>query len=521
MPCREKIVPVILILLLFSFTFTAPFVMGETEPGDRPLIGEDDDYRKEVEVGGKTTFNWTVYKNVEENFAVRVRAEGFGDSEKRVSPDFFILDEEEKYRVVSLKVELPTVPDERVKEGEVHFSFRRLGDEDTITETKNATIDVTGLPPVGEENTIVGGFENPLPPPLDGPLGAFLLNLLIWFLIALGTFLVVTPILSKLAKRSKTDLDEVLVKMVRRPLLVFIFIYGVIHSLLRLDIPFDLRATLYQVYSLIALLIGMYVAYKILNAVLKEIAAQRGGLKSPFGSILKPIFEQIGLVIILLGGLVIGLSIIGIQVTAILAGAGVFGLVIAFAAQDTLSNFFSGMHLLLDRPFTVGDVLLLESGEYCKVEDVGMRSTKLYNIRDHEMIVLPNNSIANQMIVNVAEPDPKIRVLVNVGVAYGSDIEKVKEILYDVLGEHDDVIIDEEYEPVVRFNEFADSSLEFNVRFWVDHYLKQWEVASAIRDRIDKEFREANVTIPFPQRTVWMKEQKKEEESEKKSKKDN
>ncbi len=156
--------------------------------------------------------------------------------------------------------------------------------------------------------------------------------------------------------------------------------------------------------------------------------------------------------------------------------------------------------------------LELESGEYCRVENVGMRSTKLYNIRDHEMIILPNNSIANQKIKNLAEPDEKKRVAVNVGVAYGSDIERVKDILHEVLNEQDNVIDEEGFKPVVRFSDFADSSLEFNLWFWIDDYLEQWTVTSEIRNRIDQEFREAEVTIPFPQRTVWMKSEEDKED---------
>jgi len=486
----------------------ASFSLENTEAESRPNIGEDDDYVKEVEVGEKATFNWTVYRNASEDFAVRVSVHGFEDAEKSVSPDFFVLDEEEKYKIVSLTVELPMYPAEREKEGGVSFSFRRLGeDEPYLVESRNASIDITGLPPVGEENTIVGGFENPLPAPLDGPRGAFLLNLLIWLSIGLASFFLVTPFLHRLAKKTKTDLDELLVKMIRRPLLAFIFLYGFIHSLLRLDLPFEMKATLYQTYSLVALFIGAYVVYRIFDGVLEEISFKRGGESSPFAKVLKPIFEKLAMMVILLAISVIGLTILGVEVTALLAGAGVLGLVIAFAAQDTLSNFFSGMHLLLDRPFTIGDVLELESGEYCRVVNVGMRSTKLYNLRDHEMIVLPNNSIANQKIKNLAEPDKKKRIAVNVGVAYGSDIERVKEILYEVLEDTEHIITDEEnLKPVVRFNEFADSSLEFNLRFWIDDYLEQWDVASKIRNKIDEEFRDAEVTIPFPQRTVWLKE---------------
>lgn len=498
------------VVSLLIFGTTVPFSIGSVE--SQPIVGEDDQYVKEVEMGGRATFNWTVYQNISEEIAVRVSVEGFEESETSISPNFFILDEDERYMVVTLTVELPRYPEARVSQGEVTFSFRRLHEEEPFFEdTKSARINIIGFPPVEDADTIIGGYRNPLPPPLDGPVGAFLINILIWFAIAIIVFFIVTPFLHKLTKKTESDLDRLMLKMIRRPLLLFILLYGFIHSFVRLDIPFEVRASLYQIYSLTVLAIGIYVAYKILDGVLNEIAIRRGGETSPFGRVLKPVFEKAGIIIILLTGLMIGFRILGVQVTALLAGAGVLGLVVAFAAQDTLSNFFSGVHLLLDRPFTIGDVLELESGEYCRVENVGMRSTKLYNIRDHEMIVLPNNSIANQKIKNLAEPDRKKRVLVNVGVAYGSDIERVKEILNEILEEQDSVITEEGFKPVVRFSDFADSSLDFNIRFWIDDYLKQWDVASAIRDKIDQEFRKAKVTIPFPQRTVWMKNEEQDD----------
>ncbi len=477
----------------------------------QPVVGEyDAPYERTVDRGEKTTFSWTIEKNDHPDYTVRIDTEGFEGLDIQLDPEEnFILVED---KIVTLTVEVPSFPEYDKIDGTVIFLFGREGDITLDPVEKDVTVYVGDIPDAAEANTIVGGFRNPLPSPLDGPIGAFLLNLLIWFAIGMIVFFVVTPFLHQLTKKTETDLDRLMIKMIRRPLLIFIFLYGFIHSLLRLDIPFEIRATLYQIYSLLALAIGVYVAYQILDGVLDEISLRRGGESSAFGRVLKPVFEKAGLVIILLGGLVIGLRILGIQVTALLAGAGVLGLVIAFAAQDTLSNFFSGVHLLLDRPFTIGDVLELESGEYCRVENVGMRSTKLYNIRDHEMIILPNNAIANQKIKNLAEPDRKKRVLVNVGVAYGSDIERVKEILHEVLEEQDSVITEEGFEPVVRFSDFADSSLDFNLRFWIDDYLKQWDVASSIRDRIDQEFREAEVTIPFPQRTVWMKNEENQKD---------
>jgi small-conductance mechanosensitive channel len=285
---------------------------------------------------------------------------------------------------------------------------------------------------------------------------------------------------------------------------------------MKLDISIGLIASLNSIYMIILVFIVIYMAYRIFDEILEELTIKKGGRFSTFGTVLKPMFRKIGLTVIFIGGVIFGLSSIGIDVTALLAGAGVAGLVIAFAAQDTLSNFFSGIHLLLDRPFRIGDIILLETGEYCRVENVGMRSTKLYSLFDHELIILPNNNVANQKIINIVKPDTRIRKTIDVGVAYGSNLDTVKKILMDVAMNHEKVVHEPGFEPVVRFTGFGDSSLNFILLVWIDDVMKQWGVLSDLRSSIDDEFKKENITIPFPQRTIWLNTVKKQKQSSKK-----
>lgn len=494
---RMSVVFFVILLLLLSFAF-----IQFNAHAEQLIVGEDDIYTKDVEIGESDVFRWTVYKNTTIDYAVTVKVDGLDDWEKSIDPAYFVLDENNQHQIVSLDFEVPLYPDEDRTSATVIFNFRELGGREKHQITKDVTVNVLGIPPTEDANTIVGGFPNPLPRPLDNPYGAFVLNLAIWSVVGLVVYFIVSPIVHKFTKRTKTNLNKILVKMIRKPLVFFIFLYGLITSILRLDLRLELRSTAFQIYSLLIVIIAVYVTYRIYDAFLNEIAVRRK--EEAFVQILKPLLEKVGGIIIVLGGLIIGLRTIGIEITALLAGAGIMGLVVAFAAQDTLSNFFSGMHLLLDRPFSIGEIILLETGEYCRIEDIGMRSTKLYNIRDHESIVLPNNSLANQKIVNIAQPDTTLRIPINVGVAYGSDIKKVKQILYEVAEEHPDVITDELHQTQVRFKEFADSSLNFTLRVWIDDLAKQWTITGELREKIDERFREAKITIPFPQRTVWM-----------------
>jgi len=504
---RNRLIICLITSILF-FSCVVPCIPAESN-SNLPLIGEDDDYVVNESIGSTHVFNWTVYKNSSHNFVVRVDANGLGSWKHRISPDYFIIDDANPYQIVSLYVNIPQYPQVNQKNAVVSFQFRPLNQTETFSIEKSIFIKITGISSEGG-NTIVGGFPNPLPAPLNNAIGAFILNICIWAAFATIFYIFIKRFLMVFVKRTETLLDDAIIEIIRRPALIIIILYGALHSLMKLNISIGLLASLNTAYMLIFVFTLIYVAYRIFDEVLEALTIRKGGRFSTFGTVLKPMFRKIGLTVIIIGGVIFGLSSIGIDVTALLAGAGVAGLVIAFAAQDTLSNFFSGIHLLLDRPFRIGDIILLETGEYCRVENVGMRSTKLYSLFDHELIILPNNSVANQKIINIVKPDTRIRKTIEVGVAYGSDLDKVKQILMEVAMNHKKVVHESGFEPVVRFTGFGDSSLNFILLVWIDDVMKQWGVLSDLRSEIDHRFRKENITIPFPQRTVWLNTIKKQ-----------
>ncbi len=493
-------------LMLFTIFFVlfVFFINFSQISTAQPFVGEDDKYTKKVDINSEASFFWTIYKNSSLDYSFTVDSEGLNEWDPHIKPANFVLTEDKEYEIVTLEFKVPKYPKTESINGKINFEYRLLNNSDKNIITKNFKVNIVGVYE-GKENTIFGGLTNPLPYPLNNAYGALVLNLLIWLIISLIVYIIIKYILVGLARKTKTEFDDAVVDIIRRPVLLIVILYGFIVSIIRFGINVGYQATLYQFYFLIVVFIGIYIFYRVFDELLDEITIKKGGETSNFGTVLKPVLKKVGLVIIVIGGLIFGLSSIGIEITALLAGAGVMGLVLAFAAQDTLSNYFSGIHLLLDRPFRIGDIIIIDSGEYCKVLNVGMRSTKLYSLFEHESIILPNNNIANQKIVNIVQPDTKIRKKINVSVAYGSDLEKVFKILHDVTSNHPDVIDKQGFEVLVRFAEFGDSGLKFFVIFWLDDVMNQWKAMSDIRRKIDKRFREEGITIPFPQRTVWIK----------------
>jgi len=200
--------------------------------------------------------------------------------------------------------------------------------------------------------------------------------------------------------------------------------------------------------------------------------------------------------LIIILGVLIALSQIGISLGPLLAGLGVAGFVIGFALQDSLSNFAAGMMILMYRPFDVGD--LIEAGGVTgKVSKMSLVNTTILTV-DNQTIVVPNNKIWGDVVRNVTAQTMR-RIDMMFGISYTDDIPKTERVLQDILDSHEKVLA--EPEPVVRLHELADSSVNFVVRPWVkkeDYWDVYWDITRAVKMRFDEE----GISIPFPQRDV-------------------
>ena len=215
-----------------------------------------------------------------------------------------------------------------------------------------------------------------------------------------------------------------------------------------------------------------------------------------------PLLEIIGSLLIIIFGITNFLSTYHVDFGVLLAGVGVVGLVFALAAQDTLSNFFSGILLLLDQGFKTGDMIYFND-TYCLIRDIGLRSTKIYDIVNHVMIITPNNSLANQNILNLTRPDRYYRIRIEVGVSYDSDPDQVEKLLLEVAEQNSDVEQNDPTRmPLVRFQDFGDSSLTFVLVAWINNVIKIRQINSDLHHQVFGKLKDAGVTIAFPQRDV-------------------
>jgi small-conductance mechanosensitive channel len=195
----------------------------------------------------------------------------------------------------------------------------------------------------------------------------------------------------------------------------------------------------------------------------------------------------------------------GFDTAALLTGLGVAGLAVALALQDTLGNFFAGIHILMDKPFREGDYIRLDNGMEGTVDRIDWRTTKIISFDNNE-IVVPNSKLSNAIIQNFATPDKSVIVFYDIGVSYDSDPDEVEKTILDVI---EKVAKKNEYllpgTGFVRLQQFGDYALVFRFGYKVNGYTNRLAVLKDINKELLKEFRKKKIEIPFPIRMVMKK----------------
>ena len=200
-------------------------------------------------------------------------------------------------------------------------------------------------------------------------------------------------------------------------------------------------------------------------------------------------------------GFVIYLNIIGVDITLLIAGSAALLVGVGIGLQQTFNDLISGFILLFEGSIKIGDIVIVD-GEMKKIRSIGLRTSKVVGY-DDVFIIIPNSKIVTEKVINYSHSELQTRFAIDLGVAYGSDTEKVKKILLECANNHP--LVDGDPTPFVIFKDFGNSSLDFRLGFWTTHIWECWGIMSDIRFEIDRRFRENGVTIPFPQRDLHIK----------------
>ena len=309
----------------------------------------------------------------------------------------------------------------------------------------------------------------------------------------------------KLVKKTKTNLDDLIIQKSSKPLTMILFFVSLKIALNELNLgEILLKNITATIYSGIVIFIG-YLIYVLIDLLVfdawAKISKKAGiGMSEGFSSLIHGVLKIILVIIILL----YVLDLWGVEITPLLAGLGIAGLAVALALQPILGNIFSGIAIVSDKTISVGDLIYLDAETKGKVKKIGLRSTKIRTF-DNELIIVPNSKLAESKIQNVALPEPKSRGIVKFGVAYGSNIEEVKKIVMKEIKSLKYVCKDPE--PVIRFIEMADSALIFKAYFYVDSFELRFESIDEANTKIYNALNKNKINIPFPQMDVHLKKE--------------
>jgi len=322
-------------------------------------------------------------------------------------------------------------------------------------------------------------------------------------LIALIFDRVIIKGLKNLASRTRLDLDDNVIGLLHTPIYASILLLGIASALLILSPPqlyLNIGFSLIQSFALVMWVLFLLRSNRIL---LTRISRNDKRLKVVHQQTLPLFLNLINIIVVVLAVYFL-FSAWNIDMTAWLASAGIVGIAVGFAAKDTLANLFSGVFIMADAPYKIGDFIVLDTGERGEVTHIGIRSTRILTRSDVE-VTIPNSVMGNTKIINESGgPSEKYRCVASVGVAYGTDINRVREILMGVA--QDEEMVCKDPEPRVRFRTFGASSLDFDLLVWITKPVLRGAVLDKLNCAIYQQFKEQGIEIPYSKQDLYIKE---------------
>ncbi len=310
--------------------------------------------------------------------------------------------------------------------------------------------------------------------------------------------------LDRLAKilelRTASTLDEDIVRSLRRPLVLWCTLAGFYLALLVVEIDEDIERLFADVLAaLLIISVTLWFAELIVRLLVAVVPAKPGRASPVTG-----VVQNVVRIFVLLVGLVLLLGNFGISVAPMLTTLGIGGLAVALGLQETLANVFAGMQLTIARNIRVGDIIRLEDGEEMVLEDIGWRATRMRRILTNATVIVPNARLGHDVITNHDLPTSEVGVLVDVGVHYNSDLERVEAVACEVgratMREVAGAVTT--HEPFLCYRRFGDSAIEFTVHLRAVGFREGIVVRHEFIKRLASRFAKEKIVIPFPIRAI-------------------
>ncbi|MFZ5424673.1 MAG: mechanosensitive ion channel family protein [Patescibacteria group bacterium] len=308
-------------------------------------------------------------------------------------------------------------------------------------------------------------------------------------------------VLKQLIKKTKTEADDKILKIVSSPIFWSIVLGGIYIALNGITFLHNHLNLLKNLLFTISTILWGLAFTKVSKVIFQEI--EERALKEQGNRIndVLPFLYTLTKLAIILAALLIILSSWGIDIRPALASAGVLGLAIAFAAKDTIANLFGGISVFFDKPYKTGDFVIFSDLYKGEVIEIGMRSTKIRTL-DNVLLTVPNSVMVTNAVINETGFDPKLRIGISIGIAYNTNLEHAENVIVQTLKNHKSVV--EHPQPIVRYKNFGESSIELKAFAVVANPSQAEKVRHELIKDIYATLRRENITIPFPQRDVHL-----------------
>ncbi len=320
------------------------------------------------------------------------------------------------------------------------------------------------------------------------------------YLLARVVSWLVGRLFERTVARTASSLDDRLLSALKRPLTYALFLLGANAAIERLQVEGRWAQRLDTFLFVFGALILTYALARAYGIVMEwyateSVAAREGQLAAEFG----PFLAKAGKVFLALVCLIAVLEHLRVDVRSLVVSLGVGSLAVGLAAQDTLANMFAGFALMLDRPFKVGERIALSTGEVGDVIAIGMRATRIRTL-DDTILIVPNSTLVKDRVVNMSQPNRNLTLRLEVGVAYGSDLDRAKALM--AAAARGCEYVEPSREPVVLATRFADFSVNLMLVCWAKDYTQAGLAGSSVREAIHRDFAREGIEIPFPIRKV-------------------
>ncbi|MFN2195637.1 MAG: mechanosensitive ion channel family protein [Anaerolineales bacterium] len=321
---------------------------------------------------------------------------------------------------------------------------------------------------------------------------SLLLTIIFGFLLSRLVYFV----LKKIVARTPSKYDDLFISKIRTPIFVIIVTFGFQVGTVRLDLLEALVKLRFSLlYSMIYVISGTVIIWRLVDVLVEwyQNEVEPKGEKQQVDTILILLHRGARVLLVSISGIMV-LSLLNINVNALIAALGVGGLAISLAAQDTLSNVISGIMIALDQPFRVGDrIEIPKMNTWGDVVDIGLRSTRI-RTRDNRLVIVPNNTISTDQVVNYSYPDPRYRIQLEISIGYQENLEKVRQLVVDAVRQIPGVLPDKPIDAlIVNLGEYA---LTLRVRWWIESYIDTRRMCDQVYTAIRASFEKAGVENP-------------------------